>query len=285
MIESFILLHFLQKSFCASKILFNNNKLDLKADLCRTSKGDLTLQIGHLNKSHIPNWSAFPGAFYSNDTIKQTYKIALLPSLMNGRRLRKIADSLQLYLDCFENPYTVAGCRLPRSSCKTNQTKGTPTGVSNTTGFSNIQIDIEESMDTFKLQCIKGTKKRISHQTNKARRSIAGIHKCCPRAENLICFGCNKISTGKTHISFCPKGFVCLGKIPIGVNNGKRHQSTSMKHSERFINVTYTTRKLLYRYRRSTEMFNTVEELQALYDLKIIRKALQVITDDFPTFV
>lgn len=267
----------LQKTFCESKILFNNNKLDLKADLCRTSKGDLNLQMEHLNNSHIPNWSAFSAAFYSNSTVKQTYQIALLPRMMNGKRLIEIAKTIKLYLDCFENPY-VTGCRIHGSSCKPRRHNNT--GSDNTTDFSNIQIDIEESMDNLKLQCIQGTKER----PQRVRRSVNGILNCCPRDENIICHGCKQIPNGKTHVkvSFCPKGFICLGKIPVGGNKG---QSSPKMQSERFINIIYTTRKLLYRYRRTTEMTNKVDELQALYHLKIIHKALQVIVNDFAKFV
>ena len=275
MIKSFILFYYFQKSFFASKILFCGNKLDLKADLSRTGAGNLNLQMEQLNDSKIPAWSSFPGAIYSNITIKQSYKIALLPRMMNARRLRKMADTIQLYLQCFENPYTLAGCRLPRTSCNSKISKSIST--------SKITIEMLESSNSFKLQCIGGTR---GDPGNRLRRSPSFILNCCPREKNIICHGCEKVPIGGTHVqvSLCPKGFVCLGKLPVG-NRGGRSGRKSMARSEKYINITIKSRRLLYRYRRETEKLNTVEELKSLYDLMIIKKALQVIANDFPNFV
>lgn len=279
--------YFLQKKVCASKIVFYNNKVDLKAKVCRAPlrtayKGvDIDLQLMNLNDSGIHSTStSFTGAFYSTTAVKHSYKIAFHPEMMTAARMREMAFSIQLYLDCFENPYTQVGCKLPRASCKQNSSSLN----SNSTTLTYFKMEMKESNNGgLELQCVATVHGSSNKRTR--RSSAAFPPSCCPKGKNIICHGCSKVPTGKeVQVTFCPKGFTCLGKILVGGNIQKLFRGSSTI-GKRSLNITYIARKLLYRYRKRNEQLNTVEELQALYDLKIIKRSLEVISNDFQHFL
>jgi hypothetical protein len=259
---------------CSNKVSLWNGKIDYIVKICKNPT-NIRVELKQVSLNDSTSLT-FPSATYLPTMEKREYKIELSNiGQLTRKSLEGISKALNLYLDCFNNPFS-SGCLPPTKGCFVENSSSNK---------SMMQIVLEQDNTIMHLTCVQGsfgTHQQNPHPPKQGRSKRSGdLFPCCPKDKNIICHGCRSIvSGGKVKVTVCPKGFKCLGQVS-GGKGGNAYSNTSGNTKKKTsLTIVHHAKKLLYRQRRPTESNNTVEDLINLDHLKIVHKALEMLTND-----